>query len=136
MSATSLLRDDSRPFYAFCADTRHWPMANMAGTASVDPRLLELISGKTQQPVNFSFNDTFFTIQDPSKSACLLLLFYVVPLIDIHAPDAPTVHVPLTHLLYVGISGSVIDVHVLVKLRSGFGVVKSSGSFQIGRAHV
>src|SRR5712672_1505808 len=130
MSATSLLRDDSRPFYAFCADTRHWPMANMAGTASVDPRLLELISGKTQQPVNFSFNDTFFTIQDPSKSACLLLLFYVVPLIDIHAPDAPTVHVPLTHLLYVGISGSVIDVHVLVKLRSGFGVVKSSGSFQ------
>ncbi|KAH9952580.1 ATP-NAD kinase-like domain-containing protein [Russula dissimulans] len=88
-------------------------MTNMAGTASSDDtviRRLELISCKTQQPVQFSFDDTSFIIRNST--------------------NAPKVHIPLTRLLYVGISGSVIDVHVLVEFYSRLRVVKFSGSFQ------
>ncbi|KAI9509619.1 ATP-NAD kinase-like domain-containing protein [Russula earlei] len=74
------------------------------------PRLLELTS-VTKQPIRFSFNDTFFTIRDPSK-------------------NAPTVHVPLTHVVWVGITGSIVDAHVLVTTRAGRDLVKISGSFQ------
>lgn len=47
-----------------------------------------------------------------------------------HSAGSYHVHVPLTHVLSVDMSGSAIDAHVLVRNRHRFKLVNVSGSFQ------
>lgn len=104
----------------------------MASTTSEsdDSRQLELIAGKNQQPVQFLFTKTAFTVRDSLKSMCIsdstLSLFFTTftPI------ESPIAHVPSSHVLSVNMSDSVVDAHVLVKKRSGLKPVKISGSFQ------
>ena len=47
-----------------------------------------------------------------------------------HSAGSSHVHVPLTHVLSVDMSGSAVDAHVLVRNRHCLELVKVSGSFQ------
>jgi hypothetical protein len=51
-------------------------------------------------------------------------------LTDAHPKDSPDVHVPLSHVISVAISNSVVDTHVLKKSHGGLELVQLSGSFQ------
>jgi hypothetical protein len=51
-------------------------------------------------------------------------------LIHTHTAGSPDVHVPLTHVLSVDVSGSVVDAHILVRNRQRLNLVKFSGSLQ------
>jgi hypothetical protein len=48
----------------------------------------------------------------------------------INSAASPDVHVPLSHVLSVDVSGSVLDAHVLVRSRRHLDIVKISGKFQ------
>jgi len=108
-------------------------MTVMAEPTSRYPHQLVLVlaTGKRQQPVQFSFNDTSFAFKDSSRSACLC---YSITLSHFpthsHPIDSPDVHVPLSHVLSVGISDSVVEAHVLEKSHSVLKLVKLSGSLQ------
>jgi hypothetical protein len=47
-----------------------------------------------------------------------------------HPAGSSHVHVPLTHVLSVDMSGSAVDAHVLVRKSQRLKLVKVSGSFQ------
>lgn len=47
-----------------------------------------------------------------------------------HTAGSSHVHVPLTHVLSVDMSGSTVDAHVLVRNRHRLELVNVSGSFQ------
>jgi hypothetical protein len=47
-----------------------------------------------------------------------------------HPIGPPSVTVPLSHVLWVGVSGSVVDVHALETTHSGLKLVQFTGSFQ------
>ncbi|KAF8478556.1 ATP-NAD kinase-like domain-containing protein [Russula ochroleuca] len=78
---------------------------------ATNSRQLVLIGTLGQLPVQFSFDSTSFTFRDSSKTS-------------------PDVHVPLSHVLSVDVSGSVVDAHVLVRNRGHLDVVNISGNFQ------
>jgi hypothetical protein len=103
----------------------------MPATTSEYSCLLELTTGKKQQPVQLSFNDTAFEYKDLSRGTCTFCSPTLPRLLtDIYPVVLPDVHVPLSHVLSAGISDSVVDVHVLEKSRVGLKLVKLSGSFQ------
>jgi hypothetical protein len=96
-----------------------------------DQLVLVLAAGKRQQPVQFSFNDTSFAFKDSSRGACLCYSITLSHFLTHTCPiDSPDVHVPLSHVLSVAISDSVVDAHVLEKSHSGLNLVKLSGSLQ------
>jgi hypothetical protein len=51
-------------------------------------------------------------------------------LIHTHTAGSPDIRVPLTHVLSVDVSGSVVDTHILVRNRHQLGLVNLSGSLQ------
>jgi hypothetical protein len=55
---------------------------------------------------------------------------YFVSLPHVHPPGPSLIHVPLTHVLSVNVSGSVVDAHILVRNRLCLKLVHVSGSFQ------
>lgn len=57
-------------------------------------------------------------------------LFSFVAFPHIHDQDPPKVYVPSSHVIWVGISGSVVDAHVLVGKPSGLELENISGSLQ------
>ena len=105
----------------------------MAATTSKNqPQILVLTPGKKQQqPTQFSFDDTSLTHKDVSRST---FVYHTTTLsrvfTDTHPLCSPGVHVPLSHVLSVDVSDSVVDAHVLENTRSGLKLVKLSGSFQ------
>ena len=94
-------------------------------------QILVLTPGKKQQPTQFSFDDTFFTHKDASRSTCIYHTTSLsCVLTDTHPICSPGVHVPLSHVLSVDVSHSVVDAHVLENTHSGLKLIKLSGSFQ------
>jgi len=61
---------------------------------------------------------------------CILLSLLRLTVSCTHSAVASDVHVPLTHVLSVDISGSVVDAHVLVRMPHGLKLVNVSRSFQ------
>ena len=109
----------------------------MTVTTSKNSRLLDITTGKKQQPVQFSFNDTSFVYKDLSTRTCPYCpTTFSHSLTCTHPIDSLDVHVPLSHVLSAGISDSVVDVNVLAKGRSGFQIVKLSESFQADNAEI
>jgi sphingosine kinase len=80
-----------------------------AAAAAATPTQIRLESEK--QSVEFAFNDTHFTVTDLTESELKL-------------------DVPLSHILWVGISGPAIDVYLLVKNQGSFKLRTVSASFQ------
>jgi len=68
------------------------------------------LQSSTRHPVEFEFNDTHFTVRNLAENQLLNVL--------------------LSRVLWVGISGLVIDVHLLVKNRGSFKHTAVSASFQ------
>jgi hypothetical protein len=95
---------------------------------ATNSRQLVLIGTLGQLPVQFSFDSTSFTFRDSSKSTCASFSTTFVSLLNSAA--SPDVHVPLSHVLSVDVSGSVVDAHVLVRNRGHLDVVNISGNFQ------
>ena len=107
----------------------------MPATTSEYSRLLGLTTGEEQQPVQFSFNDTYFVYNDLSSRSCTYCPTTLSHfLTGSHPIDPPDVHIPLSHVLSADISDSVVDVNVLGKDPSGLKLMKLSGSFQADNA--
>jgi hypothetical protein len=106
--------------------------AAMAPTTPVaHPKILVLASGKKQEPVQFSFDETTLTHKDASRSTCAYHTASLSRVLtETHPICSPDVHVPLSHVLSVDVSDSVVDAYVLENTRSGLKLVKLSGSFQ------
>lgn len=95
------------------------------------PQILVLTPGKEQLPVQFSFDDTSLTHKDASRSTCTYHTASLSRVVtDTHPICSPDVQVPLSHVLSVDVSDSVVDAHVLENTRNGLNLVKLSGSFQ------
>lgn len=69
------------------------------------------VESSKKQLLEFAFDDTHFTVRNLSE-------------------DLLNLKVPLSHVLWVGISGPAIDVHLLVKNSGGFKLTTVSASFQ------
>ena len=102
--------------------------ASVPATAVVAQIRLE---SNPKQPVEFAFDDTNFTVRNLTKSTSVdpfvsqsshLYLFCSI--------DQLTLEVPLSRVLWVGISGPVIDVHLLVKDQGPFKLTTVSASFK------
>jgi len=107
--------------------------AMAATTSAVHPQILVLTPDKKQQPVQFSFDDASLTHKDASRSTCACHTTSLSRVLtDTHPTGicSPGVHVPLSHVLSVGVSDSVVDAHVLENTYNGLKLVKLSGSFQ------
>ncbi len=95
-------------------------------TVTTNSRVLVLTAAQ------FIFDDTSFTFKDSSTSACTSYSYYFLSLPHLHrTAGSSDVHVPLTHVLSVGISGSAVDAHVIVRKRHGLELVNVLGSFQV-----
>lgn len=93
-------------------------------------RVLILPGGRGQLPVRFVFDDTSFMFEDSLKSTWASYSDYFVSLMYTRPVGSSCVHVPLTHVLSVDMSGSAVDAHVLVRKGQRLKLVNVSGSFQ------
>jgi hypothetical protein len=106
--------------------------STMMSAVTTHSRILVLNGdkGQGQLPVQFVFDDTSFTFKDSSTSTWASYSDYFVSLPHVHPAGSSHVHVPLTHVLSVDMTGSAVDARILVRIRHSLKLVNVSGSFQ------
>jgi hypothetical protein len=93
-------------------------VTSTAAAVTTHSRVLVLTGskGQGQLPVQFAFDDTSFTFEDSSTGTWASYSDCSVSLsLDTRPIGSSRVHVPLTHVLSVDMSGSAVDAHVLVR---------------------
>ena len=90
------------------------------------------LESNTKKPVEFALSDTHFTVRNLTKSTSVdRLASQSSHFVFVRSIDRLKLDVPLSRVLWVGISGPVIDVHLLVKDRGPFKLKTVSASCQV-----
>jgi hypothetical protein len=89
------------------------------------------LESSEKRSVEFAFNDTHFTVTNLTESTSAeRLAFQSSHFVFVCSIGELKLDVPLSHVLWVGISGPVIDAYLLVKNRNAFKLRTVSASFQ------